>query len=316
MRRLLPILVLVAACGNPTPGRTGVALVDACVHWTACVTPPSRLPPSAYGDDLAACPIEVPAPTRLPWAGAGVAVTTAQLDCMAAAGLDCARALDCVSTPAPQDCASPTWTCDGDTLTRCDQFRGARIVTEDCAAEGLHCVTVGNEARCGLAACEPLTYVSECIDNRVTTCLAVLSSVDEKGIGGVVLPLDDCGRHDATCTVGANGAACVGNGPACTFVPQGDLECDGDVLVTCDASGHQERTDCAAEGLHCVSLSPNPGGFTLACASHPGLVTCVQDVSFGVCNGTSIEYCDDDGNQKLDCKALGYSGCADGHCVP
>ena len=321
MRRLASaaLVAMLAGCGGPSqPGRTGVALVDACLHWTACITPPASLPPSAYRDSLETCIMgsgPPGQPARLSWASGGIAVTPAQLDCVAAAGLDCERALDCVSSAAPTDCASPTWTCDGDTLTRCDEFRGARVVTEDCAAEGLHCVAVGNEARCGLAACDPKTFAAECVDNRVAFCQPAYGA-DGAMIGGVVVPEDDCGAHDATCIVGSNGAACVGNGAACTFVPQGDLACDGDVLVTCDESGHQERTDCAAMGLHCVTLSPNPAGFTLACASHPGLVTCTEGPTFGACDGTRIQYCDDNGNEELDCKSLGYSDCTDGHCVP
>ena len=252
---------------------------------------------------------------RLGWPGGGIAVTTSQLTCMADAGLDCTKALDCISAVSPTDCSSPTWSCDGDTLTRCDSFAGSRVVTEDCAAAGLHCVVVGNEARCGIATCDPKSFAGACVDERVTTCQPVQAE-DGSPLGGVSVVAEDCGAEDATCSAGANGADCVGNGPPCSFGPNGPLRCDGDTLVTCDASDHEERIDCTASGLRCVALGPNPAGFQFACASHAGIVTCTEDNGFGQCNGTTIEYCDNNGNQTLDCKSLGYGDCTEGHCVP
>jgi hypothetical protein len=100
----------------------------------------------------------------------GVAITPAQLACSAAVGLDCNAALDCVSTPSPTACATPSISCDGDTLTMCDAFAGARIVTRDCAAERLHCIALGGEARCGLGACDPKTAPPACAGQLVTDC--------------------------------------------------------------------------------------------------------------------------------------------------
>jgi hypothetical protein len=87
------------------------------------------------------------------------------------------------------------------------------------------------------------------------------------------------------------------------------------VLVTCDVSGHEERTDCAAGGTNCVSLPPNPGGYRFGCAGQPGFVNC-DTSSLGACAGTTLQYCNERGSQQLDCIAVGYRGCLDGYCTP
>jgi len=139
--RLCGVLsLLVIGCGGSgvvAPGRTGDAIVDACLHWTACTTPPQLALHLAFPDCATFSQGKY-----LPWR-APVTLTPAQRDCMAAAGLDCNAALACVSTPAA--CDKPTWSCDGDTMTYCDVFAGPRAVTRDCAAEGLHCVMLGGE---------------------------------------------------------------------------------------------------------------------------------------------------------------------------
>jgi len=301
--------LLVLGCGKaPHDGETGQTIVDACLHWTACAMPPSIDPPldfpycASYAD---------PTLRALPWRADGVAVTPSEVQCLADAGLDCAAALDCVSTPSPTPCDTPTYACDGDTVTLCDSFAGARVVREDCAAEGLHCVDLGEESHCGLGTCDPKTFQAACMGNATTSCRAV-TSWDDKSLGGLIVA-DDCTASDAACAVIDGMAQCVGNGPAC--VPFDGGKCDGDTLLTCDASGHERRTDCAATGERCVSVGPNPAGIAFACGSKPGLVVCVADPSFSQCHGSSLEYCDDKGNEKLDCTELGYAGCDSGHCV-
>jgi hypothetical protein len=163
---VLTMVALALGCGRGH-GRTGDDLVDACLHWTACTTPPPALPPSATGDNLAACMMSLPITSRLPWNGGGVAVTPDQIRCLAEADLDCGKALDCVA-PA-STCSSPAWSCEGDVLVRCESFgAGARTTHEDCAAAGLRCVSVGDEARCGLGACDPKTFASVCMANQAS----------------------------------------------------------------------------------------------------------------------------------------------------
>jgi hypothetical protein len=310
---LLGLLAMIG-CGRPATGRTGNTLVDACLHWTACTTPPTDLPPSASGDSLSNCMMGLTVGNRLPWTSGGVAVTSSQLSCLADAGLDCAKALACVSTPSPTPCPAPAWSCAGDRLARCDQFNGSRVVTEDCAAAGMHCIAVGGEARCALALCDASAAAATCMGTRLVYCEDV-DGRDGDRIGAIDVFGDDCNAHDATCSGGST-AQCVGNGPSCTVTPGGGLSCDGDVLVSCDASGHQERTDCTARGLHCVALTPNHAGFAFACAAQPGGTDCEVGDAFGTCVGSRLQYCDDHGNEELDCKTLGYRSCADGRCVP
>lgn len=161
MRRLaIVVTLLVMSCGGPKLGRTGNALVDACLHWTACITSLPQLPPSQTGDDFAYCVMGLGAAVgRLPWPAGGVAVSSAQLQCLADSGPDCAKALNCVSIPARTPCPSPTWECTGDILTRCDAFSGSRLVTEDCASAGLRWpalfCTPAQSLRHPIRLCEP-----------------------------------------------------------------------------------------------------------------------------------------------------------------
>ena len=300
-----------AACGGGTrDGRTGNVAVDACLHWTACVDQP-RYPLNFSGcvDAL------TNGANRLPWSTNGVVADAAQQACLAAAGLDCEAALDCVTTPAPTPCPSPVWSCDGDTLTLCDDFGGSRVAQEDCAASGLHCVPVGGEAICGFAACDPSQSSTTCVDDGIHGCVTVQDAIGV-WIGGVELLGADCGAQNADCVLSGSGAQCVGRGPSCQ-PSLGPIRCDGDLMIFCDLSGHEEQIDCAAQGLHCYPIPPdNPSGIFFDCADHPGLVDCLVDENFRVCVGTTLEYCDQKGNQRLNCKSLGYGGCADGHCTP
>jgi hypothetical protein len=209
-------------------------------------------------------------------------------------------------------CDTPSFACDGDTVTTCDSFVGARVVREDCAAEGLHCSDMGEESHCGLGTCDPKTFTTACMGNALASCRAV-TSWDDKDLGGLIVA-QDCTPFDSTCVVINAVAQCVGNGPACVPGP-GSQHCDGDVLVQCDDSGRERRSDCAASGQHCVSAGPNPLGVQFVCESMTGSASCTLDQNFMQCDGSSLEYCDDKGNEKLDCKQLGYSACDSGHCV-
>jgi hypothetical protein len=300
------ILPLLIGCNmGPKNGRTGNAIVDACLHWTACTTPPPLVP----GLNFPEC-ATFSRGQFLPWRGSGVAITPAQLDCIAAADLDCTAALDCVSMPAT--CDQPTWSCDGDTLTFCDAFSGPRAVTRDCAAEGLHCVMLGGEqAFCGLGSCDwkpMMTPPPVCVGSVVTLC-EPQTSWDDKSLGGLVVATTDCADHDATCVNGG----CVGNGAACTDSPD-TIGCDGTDVLNC-LGGHVARIHCAA-GSHCGTWT-GPG-FTYVCVTDQTNqpVGCGEDPNFQQCQGDSLEYCDDHGNERLDCKSLGYAGCDSGHCVP
>jgi hypothetical protein len=296
-RASLLILALVG-CGGPHDGRTGDAIVDACLHWTACVTPPSPSPDIPF----AGCATWSQG-KALPWRG-DVAITPAQRDCIAAAGLDCAAALDCVSKPA--SCDKPTWSCDGDVLTFCDVFAGPRAVTRDCGAEGLHCVMLGGEeGYCALDACDPSTPPPAACDGAVVTYCQAQTSWDDKPLGGIVVRGEDCAEFDASCVAGS----CVGNGPACTPEPFA-TGCDGNAIVRCDQSGHEERETCP-DGKRCGTSTLPGGPFTCV-----PLTVCTLDDNFYQCHGDQLEYCGADGNARVDCKQLGYAGCDAGRCVP
>lgn len=112
------ILSFVVDCNNgPRNGRTGDAIVDSCLHWTACMTPPISGTNIEF-PDCATCARGQSLPRR----NVGVAITPSERDCLADAGLDCAAALDCeddVYIPRPDlsanvaDMAPPACNIDG-----------------------------------------------------------------------------------------------------------------------------------------------------------------------------------------------------------
>ena len=303
MRGIAITLVALGGCGHPA--QTGDFYVDACLRWTACASLPSGL-----GGGLAFCMDELRASAEggtLLWSPENVPATVAQLRCIAAAGLDCDRVMNCLSAAATTACAR-TASCSGDTRVRCELLRGDRLVTQDCAATGLRCVPVGDQAFCGLATCANPNFQRSCMGNLAVRCDPVVDA-NNQVIGGVLGVADDCTARAATCSNGE----CVGNGASCTpGSASGGFACDGNTLLFCDVSRRTERIDCATLGLLCLKIDPNNVGDAFDCALSSHICPPVD----GACNGTKLSYCDELGNtQTLDCKALGYRGCSDGRCV-
>lgn len=233
--------------------------------------------------------------------------------CFATKTNGCAAVLDClgVSTSVVATC---TGTCDGNTAVACD---GSLEFRSDCTKLGQTCVQQGSRGACvspgTKVACDFQTYVSKCENGRPTYC----------GGSGVELG-PKCADHGLAC-VGKGDSfgtrhVCGGTGPACTnaggtgpgSAAYEGISCNGSTLRAC-VNLSETTLDCGtvATGFGCQSgASGTFCGLANECA--PGGAT------KPTCEGTSLVVCNAGKTTKVDCTALGFTGCnaAVGVCTP
>jgi hypothetical protein len=104
-----------------------------------------------------------------------------------------------------------------------------------------------------------------------------------------------------------NDFGCIGTGDPCSFFSQ---KCDGSVLETC-AGGKLSRRDCAKVeplGQGCGFIQNGEFSGAASCGLIGG--ACDLGTSDESCSEGVINYCNWSTPADLDCKALGYAGCA------
>jgi hypothetical protein len=261
-----------------------------------------------------------------PWkwsAGAADVLRLSLLECKLAAA-DCATVRACSPEvgkhgAACADQAGAT-VCDGTVAVSCD-YDGQPVTAVDCAAAGQSCAAspFGFEAGCVAETCDPTTFESRCDPSAPDVLLACKSwgnliRVDCTTQYGFVAVHKVDGDHfysiaGETCGFDqqrqANG--CVGKGEACTSFSQ---QCNGAVLETC-AGGKLGHRDCGAltpadQGCGFVQSGPFAGA--AACGFVGG--TCDLGISDESCQDGVVTYCSSAEPASLDCRALGYAGCA------
>jgi len=190
--------------------------------------------------------------------------------------------------------------CDGNTLEACDDSVKVRV---DCTKLGRTCkLTTSNGARCVRADALdcPDASLSACGDDgRPKYCQY------EQVTDGV-----ECSKYGLTCAAGH----CVGNEGACQAGSQSSSHvtyegkaCDGQRLKAC-AGGGLVTLDCGSmvAGATCQNRQADGGpstfcGFAVECnPDDPVKAQCEGD-NVTVCNGGRID--------RVDCKALGFTGC-------
>jgi hypothetical protein len=115
----------------------------------------------------------------------------------------------------------------------------------------------------------------------------------------------DCSRAFAHCdpssATGCTDRAPVGCDPAAVD------RCDGDVRIGCDHTGRVSFHDCTRyPGGHCQATSSGS-----QCV-YDQIATCYATPT---CSGDVLQLCVAGTSQNVDCKAIGMTGCLDGHCV-
>ena len=258
------------------------------------------------------------------WSASPVSsVDFAILECKLAAA-DCAAVRAC--TPRASDFSAACVGHEGSSLCRgtaavfCDP-EGAPMVAMDCAAAKLSCTSSDYASGCGGEACDHATTASMCDPNdkdvlitcsnagAITRvhCPTQYSYVHVHATEGdevFSIAGETCGFDEQR-----NDFGCIGTGEACSFFSQ---ECDGSVLETC-AGGKLSRRDCAKvepSGQGCGFIQSGEFSGAASCGLIGG--ACDLGTSDESCSEGVITYCNWSTPADLDCKALGYAGCAVG----
>lgn len=163
-------------------------------------------------------------------------------------------------------------------------------------------------------SCTPANRAGSCVDGKAVTCGSA-QNCPAFGLG--------CTVHERT---GLDPTAfCVGTGPACATNEYYDIHydqgirCEGNTLVTC-MNGTETEVDCAsfARGFTCYGGSTPHCGLGAAC--EPGsFLRPTQSPT--TCEGTSLVVCNAGRIDRVDCRALGFTSCAEvasgvARCVP
>lgn len=213
----------------------------------------------------------------------------AQIQCLVAAGADCAAARACLGYTFGA-CSPDGERCDGDRLVSCSagfetalNCRGSLWFTSDST-----CV-MGASPGCGLATCAAGTP-DRCDGSRAVAC--------RDG----VLEVIDCAQVGETCSTSSGTLECAGTGAACTA-----SRCEGNQLIRCD-TGHEQRYACDAmfDGGTCVGYGRGGAqcGFGPDCG---GAATC---------DGNVAQLCVLGAQTSIDCVAAGFARCSQGSCIP
>jgi hypothetical protein len=222
--------------------------------------------------------------------------------CIDARRNGCAAIAECLGVEASLTgpCASR---CDGNISEGCDDQFKARV---DCSTYGRVCSlsASGTSAGCtmpGAATCDPSSDTARrCgADGRPISC-----RVEREEVG------PDCAAYGLTCVgsqcQGLEGSCAAVSGSGEQIVYEGQ-SCNGTKLVACVGDG-LTTLDCGTLviGSTCQTRTRDGGtdaycGFAADCRpGDPAQATCDGD-NVVVCNGGRID--------KVDCKALGFTGC-------
>jgi hypothetical protein len=287
---VLLVVAVVGGCGSSTVTQQSGAA--ACITASGCGILPGG---------ISACTQTVVL-VNDPAVAATAHLSPSEVNCIAAAGSDCAAAKKCLaggSTPAT--CSGNARSCVGNTWQQCSLAAGSGgnmgIQLYDCSSVGETCVTNNGNTDCGYGTCSP--GASTCVTPDGTAGGNLVQSCN-----GGILQRQDCGRFDASCNPSGITAHCRGNGAACSKGPVGDtsLRCDGSVLVTC-GDGQEARYDCGKDNLGCFS---GVGGNAFGCAAGNA---CDPNNYSATCVGTKLTFCNKGLVQSADCGGAGFATC-------
>ncbi|MGZ3406501.1 MAG: hypothetical protein ACXVAN_08680 [Polyangia bacterium] len=239
-----------------------------------------------------------------PAVAAAAHLSPSQVNCIAAAGSDCAKAKQCLANGmTPATCSGNARSCTGNVWQQCTATAGSGtnmgIQLYDCSSVGEMCVTNNGNTDCGFGTCSG--GAATCVTPDGTAGGNLVQSCNNG-----ILQRQDCGRFDSSCNPsGILGAHCRGNGAACSKGPLGDttLRCDGTVLVSC-SDGQESRYDCGKDNLGCFS---GVGGNAFGCAAG---ADCDPRNFSATCVGTKLTFCNKGLVQTADCGAAGFASCS------
>lgn len=197
----------------------------ACARIASCQPPASESP-----GECATAALTRPA--------SGIRLTQDWVDCLDAAGGDCEAVARCAPQISGDPCADMPQgrACQGDLLISC--FGGSLEYATDCAAWGLECAVIDEEATCRGTGRSCLEGDERCDGDRAVMCLGFREATFE------------CGRlvRGRVCQERSGRAVCVPAEELCE--PQMLAgTCEGSLVGFCSASGEGAVLDCTSLGF-------------------------------------------------------------------
>jgi hypothetical protein len=234
--------------------------------------------------------------------------TVLQAPCLASAKCGCAAVDACLGWKVTPYDGGACPTCAGSLFSLCGLIgAGTQLrLSFDCAAIGYGCDPVTGCLPPAAALCDETTFAPTCADGRPALC------AQNYGTTPAVVPGAACAAVGAACAEGA----CVGSGAACTDLPASNgelvpapLACAGAMLDACVGGKHQ-AIDCAKRGPGFTCQTVDGQVFCgLAAECVPGTPGSATPGS-NRCEGDTVVLCNAGRIDRVDCRALGFSGCA------
>lgn len=216
------------------------------------------------------------------------------IGCVAARSDGCAAVKDCLGLES--NLGGPCVpSCNGSVFQACDDSLRFRA---DCSKLNASCSLDGGCIACHPGpSCDKQSFVGRCDGQVPVNCR------DERETA-----MADCSLLGLKCVVDQDGdARCAGKGAACTGDLSGEARvfggaCNGSKLTAC-VNGAEHELDCSeiASGFACHSS----GGVSFC-----GLAgECDPELADAACEGNTLAMCNAGKLEKVDCLALGFTGC-------
>jgi hypothetical protein len=272
-----------------SPGGTAAQVAVYCAKSLVCSPIPHPLMPTVN-----ACIQQT-----YGWNG----LQTSQIACLGAGTAGCSDLATCMGMSfGSGTCTTYASTCTGDINTLCTPGPPSYTMIVDCKkAYGAVCVTFssipGSFAFCSTGKTCSGTSAPYCSGNLFVSCLS-----------GTEMILMSCAQAGLVCRAGVIG--CAGPGAPCTGTKS---TCSGPNIISYCINGYSLSVNCTALG---VGFSCKPSTATGARCQQD--TQCDPDKASGTetCTGSMLNICNAGKKEQVDCKALGFSGCASGNCTP
>lgn len=301
------LLLTTSGCACAGTGNHDAGELDAHTDRGACETSDARLRATCAAAVLRACEgggsaalevVESILASKFPF------VDDAIEDCLIQAGADCTVARRCVGRERVARAEAFNGYCDGDTAV---EWGAGYELRTDCTltAPGNQCVmTAGESLDAGPIGegARPICSTPSCIVAGGRSCVA--GGVEDCGGGRFQRSIEVC-EPEWECASQGGAVSCLPTGPSCPT--DGPIRCDGNVVENC-VGGRTARFDCASLGATCVAAG-RP-----TCDLAP--LRCDGSLSRSYCEGDELVYCNLSRIARVNCLDLGFTGCADGTCVP
>ncbi|WP_394845935.1 hypothetical protein LZC95_00545 [Pendulispora brunnea] len=237
-------------------------------------------------------------------------IQTADLNCLSTATSGCQSLRDCLGITiddAPQlDCKS---SCAGEVFERCD---GRHRIRVDCARHGLSCHPDAGCIAAPAVSCELTVFRASCRDGRPTVCVnGVLQSGPRCTELGLVCM--DSGYPGCHGPFGSSGRTT----DSALIVPYGGVACTGSDLLAQVNSG-TVNVDCGGVGHGFTCQSMPSGSYDWHFCGQGTECNPIYPPPAPLCDGTSLVLCNAGKLERVDCTALGFTGCdaTRGACMP